>query len=397
MAVRRMVNPVMAYAWGSREGIATLQGRPASEEAEAELWMGAHPQAPSRLDSGDGSPAESLDVVIATDPKGVLGEAALERFGPRLPFLLKVLAAAQPLSLQVHPDDEQARRGFDAEDAAGVERDAPNRCYRDPYAKPEMLVALTDFEVLQGFRPASDAAAALDVLRIDRLAGLVEALRAGTPTGEVFLRLIEWPADDRAALVEEVRDAIAVPADDPDAVEGLVSRLAIQYPADPGVVGVLLLNFLTLRPSQALFVPAGQIHAYVHGTGVEILGGSDNVIRGGLTPKHVSATDLRTVLALDAAKPSLVEPIVGADGFETWPTPQPEFQLRRLRVDGNTHRVRSRGPAVFLCLEGKLDIDDGDASVTLGPGESAFAPASAAAVEVGGTGLLICASPGPTW
>src|SRR5665213_3746922 len=173
MTVRRMVNPVMAYTWGSRDGIATLQGRPATGLPEAELWMGAHPQAPSQVVLADGSAAQPLDAVIAADPVGVLGERCVERFGQRLPFLLKVLSAELPLSLQVHPDDEQARRGFAAEEAAGVDRSASERTYRDPFGKPEMLVALTDFQLLQGFRPAHDAAATLAALRVHGLESLI--------------------------------------------------------------------------------------------------------------------------------------------------------------------------------------------------------------------------------
>ncbi len=396
MTVWRMVNPVMAYAWGSRDGIATIQGRPTSDKPEAELWMGAHPQAPSRLESAAGASPSDLDELITADPVGVLGERCIERFGPRLPFLLKLLSADQPLSLQVHPDDEQARRGFAAENAAGVGLDAAHRVYRDPFAKPEMLVAVTDFQVLVGFRAAPEAAAALEALGIERLGPLVEDLLAGTPTGEVFLRLLDWTVDDRTALVDEVRVAGSHRTWEP--ITPWIESLSHQYPADPGVVGVLLLNYLTLHPSQGLFVRPGQIHAYLSGTGVEILGSSDNVVRGGLTPKHVSTADVRAVLAVDAATPWLVEPIevveaAGAASWEAWPVPQPEFQLRRLRVDGDC-QISPRGPAVLLCLEGKVELDDTDQRVTLGPGESAFVPASATVLAVGGNGMLICANPG---
>jgi mannose-6-phosphate isomerase len=398
MTVWRLVNPVMAYAWGSRDGIAAIQGRPISEQPEAELWMGAHPQAPSRLESADGTGPSDLDELIAADPVGVLGERCVERFGPRLPFLLKLLSADQPLSLQVHPDDDQASRGFEAENAAGVELDAPHRVYRDPFGKPEMLVAVTDFHVLAGFRAAHEAAASVEALGIGRLGPLVEELRGGTPTGEVFLRLLDWPAGDRSALVDEVRVASSHRASEP--IAPWVGSLATRYPADPGVVGVLLLNYLTLRPSQGLFVRPGQIHAYLRGTGVEILGGSDNVVRGGLTPKHVSTADLRAVLAVAAATPWIVEPVdvvnpvTGVADWESWPVPQPEFELRRLRVDGSPRQIPPRGPAVLLCLEGKVELDDRDQRVTLGPGESAFVPATAAVLEVGGNGVLICANPG---
>ena len=385
-----MVNPVMTYAWGSRDAIAALQGRPATGVAEAELWMGAHPQAPSELDSDDGSNKQRLDAVIAADPVGVLGQRCFEQFGPRLPFLLKVLAAEQPLSLQVHPDDEQARRGFAAEEAAGIDRLAADRSYRDPFGKPELLVALTDFHVLQGFRPAEEAAATLSALDVDGLDPLIEALQGGTPTGEVFLRLIEWPADDCVRIVAKVGAACSALA--ADGVSPWIARLAATYPSDPGVVGVLLLNYLTLHPLQGLYVRPGQIHAYLHGTGIEVLGGSDNVIRGGLTPKHVSAVELRAILCVDAAVPALVAPVASPGGGQTWPTPQPEFEVRRQHI-GAMERLVPSGPAVLLCLEGKLEIGDRDGSVTLGPGESAFAFAGAD-LAVAGSGVLVRANPG---
>ncbi len=388
MTVRRMVNPVMTYAWGSRDAIANLQGRSATGVAEAELWMGAHPQAPSELE--DGSTRVSLDAVIAADPVGVLGELCFERFGPRLPFLLKVLAAEHPLSLQVHPDDEQAQRGFAAEEAAGTDRLAPDRNFRDPFGKPELLVALTDFNVLQGFRPADEAAATLSTLRVAGLEPLIEALEGGTPTGEVFLRLIEWPADDRARLVSEVANACSDVA--AGGVGPWIPGLAANYPSDPGVIGVLLLNYLTMHPLEGLYVRPGQIHMYLHGTGIEVLGGSDNVIRGGLTPKHVSAVELRAILHVDAAPPALVAAVASTEGGQTWPTQQPEFELRRQQITAMT-RLAPSGPAVLLCLEGELEIGDRDGSVTLGPGESAFAFAGAD-LAVAGSGVLMRADPG---
>ncbi|HEY0870948.1 MAG TPA: mannose-6-phosphate isomerase, class I [Acidothermaceae bacterium] len=390
-----MVNPVMPYAWGSREAIATLQGRPVGDVPEAELWMGAHPQATSLLERDDGSPGEALDALIAADPLGVLGERCVERFGPRLPFLLKVLAADQPLSLQVHPNAEQAQRGFAAEEGAGIDPAAPNRCYRDPYPKPELLVALTDFHVLQGFRAASDAAAALKALDVFGLDPLVEALQGGTPTGEVFLRLIEWPADDRLRLVSDVRLASAASATGAlDGIAHWINWLAVRYPNDPGVVGVALLNYLVLRPLEGLYVRPGQIHAYLHGTGVEILGGSDNVIRGGLTPKHVSAADLRAILDVGAVEPALVPATAATDGGDqTWPTPQPELELRRVQIV-TAKRLAPAGPSVLLCTEGSVEVGDGDGTVSLRPGESAFAFAGTD-LDVTGRGVLMRANPGP--
>jgi mannose-6-phosphate isomerase len=386
-----MANEVMPYAWGSRDGIATLQRRPPSATAEAELWMGAHPNAPSTLECEGGHTA--LDAAIAADPAGLLGQPCIDRFGARLPFLLKVLAAAEPLSLQVHPDDAQAELGFAAEDAAGIGRTAPDRNYRDPYGKPELLVALTDFHVLQGFRPASDAADALSALRVDRLSPLIQSLRSGTATGAVFLRLLAWPADDRRALVD------LVASNPPSGPLGRwITSMATSYPTDPGVAGVLLLNYLVLRAAQGLYVRPGQIHAYLQGTGIEILGGSDNVIRCGLTSKHIALDELAAVLSLDGVAPAVIEPVASADG-EAWPTPQPEFALDRLRFVGSDHDARSlvaHGPTIYLCTEGRLELVVGDDVVALGSGESAFA-SHGAQIEVSGSGVLMRANPGLPW
>jgi len=386
-----MANEVMPYAWGSHDGIATLQRRPPSATAEAELWMGAHPNAPSTLEWKGAHTA--LDAAIAADPVGLLGQPCIDRFGARLPFLLKVLAAAEPLSLQVHPDDARAELGFALEEAAGIERTAPHRSYGDPYSKPELLVALTDFHVLQGFRPAADAVEALVALRIDRLDPLIVALRSGAATGAVFLRLLAWPADDRRALVD------LVASNPPSGPLGqFIASLAASYPTDPGVVGVLLLNYLVLRPSEGLYVRPGQIHAYLRGTGVEILGGSDNVIRCGLTSKHIALDELTTVLGVDGVAPAVIEPVASPDG-EAWPTPQTEFALDRLRFTGSDGGARSlvaHGPTIYLCTEGRLELVDGDDVVALASGESAFA-SDGAKIEVNGSGVLMRANPGLPW
>jgi mannose-6-phosphate isomerase len=391
MSVRRMVNPIQEYAWGSREGIAGLQRRPRSERPEAELWMGAHPHAPSLLEPDDGTEPGTLGALIAADPVGALGASCVHAFGARLPYLLKVLAADQPLSLQVHPDADRARLGFDAENEAGIDPGAAHRVFRDPYAKPELLVALTEFQLLHGFRHAAVAAEALSALGVNRLVDVVAALRAGEPTGEVFLHLIGWPQADRAALVRDVKDAVtAAPS---DATSPWLLALAERYPDDPGVVGVLLLNYLAIQPGQGVYVRPGQIHSYLHGTGIEILGGSDNVIRCGLTSKHVSPTELRSTLSVAPIEPAIIRPVAGADGGETWPTPQPEFELTRLTLDHQSRALSRRGPSIFLCIEGKVEITCCDTAVTLAPGDSAFVAADATELAASGSGVLLRAHP----
>jgi mannose-6-phosphate isomerase len=375
----------MPYAWGSREAIAALQGRPASEGPEAELWIGAHPQAPSTLVS-DG---RSLAALIAEAPRETLGPRIADQFGNRLPFMLKVIAAAQPLSLQVHPDDEQAHAGFARETALGVDIRDPRRSYRDPYAKPEMVLTLSDFQALLGFRPPSEALEALSALAVQALDPVLAALREGQSTGDVFLRVAEWPDAERADLVAAVRAAASSDHD-----LAWVVELADRYPNDPGVVGALLLNRLTLTPGQAFYVGPGVIHAYLRGTAIEILGGSDNVVRAGLTPKHVAIDELRPLLRRDSAPPALLEPISISDGEEAWSSPRPEFQLSRLRVDGERVVVRADAPEILLCVSGKVEVCGGDQSITLGSGEAVFVDANATELTFVGQGVIIRATTG---
>jgi mannose-6-phosphate isomerase len=375
----------MPYAWGSHEAIAALQGRPASDQPEAELWIGAHPHAPSKLAS-DG---RSLAQLIADAPRDVLGVRVADQFDGRLPFMLKVIAAAQPLSLQVHPDDDQARTGFARESATGVDASNPRRCYRDPYAKPEMVLTLSDFQALLGFRPPSDALEVLTALAVPALEPLVGELRDGSSTGDAFLRLAEWPDDDRADLVAAVRAAASS-----DHEMSWLVELADRYPHDTGVVGALLLNRLTLAPGQAFYVAPGVVHAYLRGTVIEVLGASDNVVRAGLTPKHVAVNELRPLLRRDSARPALTAPVAVSDDEQSWPSPRPEFQLSRLRVDGERVIARADAPEILLCVSRKVEVCGGEHSITLGSGEAAFVEANTRELTFVGQGVIIRATTG---
>ena len=385
MTLHRLINPVMPYAWGSHEAIATLQGRAVSEDPEAELWIGAHPQAPSKLEL-DG---RSLPEFIDDDPRGALGERVIDQFGNRLPFMVKVIAAAQPLSLQVHPDDEQARAGFARESVEGVDVADSRRCYRDPNAKPEMVLPLSDFDALLGFRPVAEAIDTLSALAVSALDPLLAALRAGASTGEAFLRLAEWPSDERGPLVAAVRAAASSDRDLTWVVE-----LADRYPTDPGVVGALLLNRLTLPPGRACYVSPGTIHAYLRGTAIEVLGCSDNVVRAGLTPKHVATAELRPLLRLDSARPAFLETTPISDDEEGWRPQRPEFQLARLRVDGQHVAERAETPEILLCVGGKVEVCGDDNSVSFGSGEAIFVSAGERELTFVGQGVIIRATTG---
>lgn len=361
----RLDNPIRTYDWGSRDVLAGLLGRPVpSPGPEAELWIGAHPGDPSRI-AGEGSLLERID----REPVRMLGPGV-----GRLPFLLKVLAVDAPLSLQVHPDEEQAVRGFTREESCGLPVGDPKRCYHDDWPKPELVYALTDFEALCGFRPVAEAAAALRALDGPRLARVALAAESGGPR-EALELLANWPAYDRADLVGEVLPG-----------GGWLEKLARRYPQDPGVVIALLLNRVVLRPGQALFARPRTIHAYLRGTGVEIMASSDNVLRGGLTPKHIDLPELLAVTDFTPGPPELVAPVPLGGGEDLYPAPVHQFQLTRLRP-APAVEVASPGPGALLCLEGELTVERGGCRERLRRGEALFIPHRGGGLRVTGDGL----------
>ena len=392
--VHPLTGVVRPYAWGSRTALAQLQGRPApTDEPEAELWLGAHPGAPSTLAGHDGP--ISLADVIAEDPKGQLGAEVAAEFGPRLPYLMKLLAAEAPLSLQAHPDAEYAQRAFAAQEA---DPQLP-RNYTDSYHKPEMLVALTPFEALCGFRDPAVSAAVLEALELPPLAAVTAALRTGAAgLREAVQRLLSWPADDRAALIEAVVAAAGRnPAADAVVAAGfaLALDLAGHYPGDPGVLVALLLNQVRLAPGEAIWMPAGNLHAYLSGTGVEIMAASDNVLRGGLTPKRVDVAELLKVLRFEVlADPKLPAADVGP-GIVTWPVPAREFALYRVTLDGKRPptEVPAAGPRIVLGTAGDVYVAEGHGTpVEVSPGTAAFAAAEAGPITLAGVGETFVAA-----
>ncbi|GII84275.1 mannose-6-phosphate isomerase, class I [Sphaerisporangium siamense] len=355
-----LTNPLKDYAWGSRTDIAELTGRPApSPGPEAEMWLGTHPAGPSTLD-GDG---RSLADLIAADPLAGLGARTLERHGARLPFLLKLIAVARPLSLQVHPSAGQAAEGH----ARGV--------YGDPWAKPELVCALTPFTALAGFRAADQAAMLVDRLGVPGLKDVVTLLAEGAP-----LKALAALLDGRDIAEQAVWAASAVHQPD----YALVVRLARCHPGDPACLAPLMLRRHELAPGQALFLGAGVLHCYVKGFGVEIMGSSDNVVRAGLTAKPVDVAELLRVAEPDAGP---LVPGTGPDGV--FDTPAPEFRLRRLVVDGET-RLEGGVPRILLGVAGETRAD----GVDLGAGRSVFVPAADPAPTLSGSGVVFCAEPG---
>lgn len=383
---------VRSYAWGSRTSLAALQGRPVpSEHPEAEIWLGAHPGDPAKVGTG----SHSLLQLIDSDPVGQLGAETARNFGARLPFLLKLLAADEPLSLQAHPSSVQASEGFAREDASHVPIDSSVRNYKDASHKPELIVALTEFHALAGFRHPTKTVEFMDALDVEALSGYRSLLAdqpddAGLRT--VFTSWITLPGPALDALLPLVAEGCIrylAARKHPDSGEFFAEartllELGESYPGDAGVLAALLLNRVTLTPGQGLFLDAGNLHAYLSGTGVEIMANSDNVLRGGLTPKHVDVPELLRVLDFRPAEVDVLDPVVPPDGVPVrYVTPAPEFALTRsVLAEGSEIELAGEAPQILLCTRGRVALRDRDGSLTLEQGASVWVAASDPTVTV---------------
>ena len=383
-----------AYAWGSLDAVQSLLGLPVGDVV-AEAWYGAHPGGPSPV-LGEG-PYRRLDEMLAADPTVMIGADVIARFGEGLPYLLKIIAAERPLSLQVHPNLARAAEGFDAEEAAGIPRDAPHRSYRDRNHKPELVYALTTFEALSGFRAPRRAAELLAGLE----APLTKSLHAHlaqhpSPEGirRVFTALLAPETRPGADAVDQVAEAcrrrLDLGSPSPRA-DRTVVQLAEAYPGDPGVVTSLLLNPVTLQPGEAMFVPAGGVHAYLKGVAVEIMASSDNVLRAGLTPKHIDVPELLRNVDYVAAPPIRIAPETFYGSTRVFYAPVDDFELSVTDVvDDGVHPLPGRGPRVLLCLEGAVRVvpETGE-ELELVAGRAAFVPPCDGALRVTGRGRII--------
>lgn len=396
----RLDNPVRHYAWGSGVHIPRLLGQAPDGQPWAELWMGAHPADPSLLEDG-----RRLDEVVAADPDGVLGEEVASAFG-RFPFMMKLLAAGEPLSLQVHPSSEQARLGFADQEAAGIPIDAPARSYQDPSHKPELVYALTRFEGMAGFRDLERTVAILRELRLTWLDEMAERLE-GSETPFQSLRnvvtdILSWTGPELEQRIMDLGPACEAaearlhappsrrrpPTVSADSVSRESLRvfqqtqpLAKRYPTDPGVIVTLLLNHVVLAAGEAMFVPAGVMHAYTSGFGVEIMASSDNVMRAGLTPKYVDIPELLRITDFRPTPPPQWAARDESEGVRVYAPPVAEFELTVL-TSVREARIGS-GPAMVLVLSGEALVSQADQNSALTAGNS---------VLVSGADIVIRAS-----
>jgi mannose-6-phosphate isomerase len=362
--------------------------------------MGAHPKAPSRVYRG-GAWHSLLDVIRA-EPETELGARVLSKFGPALPFLFKVLAAETPLSLQAHPNLEQARAGFEADELASIALDAAHRNYKDPNHKPELLCALGPFEAFSGFRRVTDTVRLLRSLQIEQLAPRVAKLEEQpNPSGlrELFSWLMATEGAARSELVAATLAACERHRDERGAFAyecDWVLRIGSIYQRDIGVTVALLLNLVRLDAGQGMYLPAGNLHAYLKGVALEIMANSDNVLRGGLTPKHVNVPELVRVLTFADGPVLLLSP-QGTGPEQIYDTPASEFRLSRIELGpAPSFRVADRrGPEILLCVNGVVTVRETDGSAhALSKGSSIFIAASSGPYDIAGAGALFRAAVG---
>jgi len=394
--MRSLTGIVKNYAWGSPTAIPAILGTVPDETPQAEYWLGAHDSAPAKVDG------TTLDRLLADEPQ-LLGGPVNERFGGKLPFLMKILAAAQPLSLQAHPSAEQAEAGFAAEEARGVPVDDPKRTFKDTWPKPEVLVALSPFEALAGFRDPKRTVALFDELQprepLESLIGPLRHRGAEAGLAEVFLECL-CPDDEHKAMVNGVL-AAALPHEHDKSPLGDFARLALRlnefYPSDPGILAALLLNHFTLKPGQGLRVQADVLHAYVQGTGIEIMASSDNVVRGGLTHKHIDVKALVDLLDFSPSTPQIITPTPVGGGLARYQTPDEQFALWRaeLSPDRTVTLPAQQMSRILLVIEGHVDVMDarGQHKAELVQGQSAFFDAGED-VTLKGSCLAFLAAPG---
>jgi len=382
---------IQAYAWGSRSVLAELLGRASpSATPEAELWFGAHPRAPSFVRvEGSWFP---LSEVIDAHPEEVLGPRVARSFERKLPFLLKVIAAEAPLSIQAHPDADQARRGYERENALGIPRDAPNRSFKDPNSKPELLCATSEFIALCGFRSAADLHAQLAGLHSPALDELLAPF-FDSPNSNTwrtcFGRLLLLSGEPRKRLLAEVQEASQSGG---SAEQRWLLKLRHDFGDDVGVLAPLFLNLLELEPGEALFLGPGEPHAYLRGVAVEIMSNSDNVLRGGLTPKHVDIPELLHTLSFSMGPVRVLRPGAVHSCQLTYSTPAREFQLFVMHLqDGSRFESQDeRSVEILFCTEGSACISQagGGPELRADKGTAWLVPAALPRYQIEGNATL---------
>ena len=387
--IRVLRNTIQNYAWGSKSFIPQLTGEPAFKSVpQAELWMGAHPKAPSLVwDNGEWVPLPKL---IREDPEGILGKSTANKYSNRLSFLFKVLAIEKPLSIQAHPNRVQARQGFARENSRGIPLNAPHRNYRDDNHKPEIICALTPFWALIGFRELDDIIALANLLGVSGFRDKIMDSR-GQPNHESLRRLLTglltMEIEDQRRMVAELVESCEKYVDTDKTFEWTV-KLNRVYAGDIGVLSPLFMKIVRLEPGEAMYISSGQLHSYLEGAGIELMANSDNVLRGGLTPKNVDLPELLEILDLSKNEMPLLIPEMGMNGEQLYPCPAEEFILSAISLDEGAVFTgpKEHSVEIMICTEGEARIMNLDRreDLSLNKGTSIIIPASTGAYEIEG-------------
>jgi len=392
-----MKNTIQEYAWGSHAAIADLMGNKSpSAKPQAELWMGAHPKAPS-LVKYDGKWLSLLDL-IKQSPEDILGKEIAAKFDNKLPYLFKVLAASKPLSIQAHPSLKQAKEGFERENRLGIALDSPSRNYKDENHKPECICALTPFLALYGFRKISEIISLMEKICLKVLDKELNHLKR-QPNSEglknFFHSLITMNNRRKKQIIEHVITNAQKLSEDNPCFKWIV-YLYKEYPDDMGIFAPILLNLISLKPGQALFLPSGELHAYLDGLGIELMANSDNVLRGGLTKKHIDVVELLTILTFEEKEVDVLMPQKNKDCEGVYYSIAEEFILSVISDKKNISYTspEKRSVEIILCADGKASVTDIsiNQNITLTRGTSVIIPSSVKKYKIEGKASLYKAS-----
>ncbi|WP_241626936.1 mannose-6-phosphate isomerase, class I [Rosenbergiella epipactidis] len=387
----KLNNYVQHYDWGSPTALTEHFGYAnVARLPMAEVWMGAHSSASSRLwDQGEW---KSLAAEITARPIAMLGQVTYERFH-QLPFLLKLLAAEKPLSIQVHPTKLAAQQGFAREDSLGIPLNHPSRNYRDTNHKPEVIYALTPFKALNGFKSFGKIAQAFQKLEWDHPAvkGFIEC-PTSTQLRQLFIACLQLAGEEKQQVLTRLLQST-------DQQEGVITQtiqmIAKDWPNDCGLLMPLFLNIVDLRPGEALYLAAGTPHTYLQGMGVEIMANSDNVLRAGLTTKHIDIDELVANVQFQEKKIEqlILAPLVKGNQFQ-YPVPAADFSLSILNLISSVELTSEGLPQILLCLKGTLQLSSARQHLSLTLGESIFIPANQGSYTLAGQGQIALATVG---
>ncbi|RTO94692.1 mannose-6-phosphate isomerase [Enterobacter roggenkampii] len=384
--MQKLINSVQNYAWGSKTALTDLYGIANPNNLPmAELWMGAHPKSSSKIEDASGQ-ARSLRDVIDADKAALLGDKVAQRFG-ELPFLFKVLCADQPLSIQVHPNKQASEIGFAKENAAGIPLDAPERNYKDPNHKPELVFALTPFLAMNAFREFSEIISLLQPVAgaNNAIAHFLENPNADA-LSQLFASLLNMQGEEKSHALAVLKAALESQQGEPWETIRLIAQF---YPDDSGLFSPLLLNVVKLNPGEAMFLFAETPHAYLQGVALEVMANSDNVLRAGLTPKYIDIPELVANVKF-VAKPAaelLTQPVKNGAELD-FPIPVEDFAFSLHDLSQTETTIAQESAAILFCVEGEATLHKGEQHLVLKPGESAFVAANESPVSVSGTGRL---------